>query len=192
MKVLLLSPEPSHLTETIMGSGCEVVPLNEKFDIFYLEWKKIDFIVSYRYRHIIGKPIIDWVKGKAVNLHISLLPWNRGADPNLWSFLQDTPKGVTIHYIDEGIDTGDIIAQEECHFDMENNTLATTYKKLNLRILSLFESWCSRILEGKAPRIRQKSEGTYHKSSDKNRYLHLLSEKGWDTPVKALIGKANG
>ena len=190
MKVLLLSPEPSRLAETIEKSGCDLIKSDKKYDLSFLKSNRIDFIVSYRYRHIIEKQIIDYVKCKAINLHISLLPWNRGADPNLWSFLEDTPKGVTIHYIDEGIDTGDIIVQEECSFDIQGDTLKSTYEKLNKKIQSLFERWWLRILQGKAPGISQEGEGTYHKVADKEKYLHLLSEKGYDTPVNVLIGKA--
>lgn len=46
-----------------------------------------------------------------MNLHISYLPWNKGADPNFWSCIDGTPAGVTLHHIDAGVDTGDIIAQ---------------------------------------------------------------------------------
>ena len=74
---------------------------------------------------------------------------------------------------------------------MDDDTLAAKHKKLDLKILELFETWWPRIAEGKASGISQKSEGTFHKSSDKMRYSYLLSEKGWDTSVKALIGKAN-
>ena len=52
-----------------------------------------------------------------------------GQDPNLWSFIEDTPKGVTIHEIDEGIDTGDIIFQKEIVLN-SNETLASSYEKL--------------------------------------------------------------
>ena len=38
-------------------------------------------------------------------MHISYLPFNRGAHPNYWSFKDNSPKGVTIHFIDNGIDT---------------------------------------------------------------------------------------
>jgi len=54
-----------------------------------------DFIISYGYRHIITPDIIDAMSDKVrgdriINLHISYLPYNRGSDPNLWSWLNDT------------------------------------------------------------------------------------------------------
>ena len=64
--------------------------------------KKINpnFIISYNYRFIFKQEIVNYVKNNIINLNISLLPWNRGAYPNVWSFLEDAPKGVTIHIID--------------------------------------------------------------------------------------------
>jgi len=67
---------------------------------------------------------------RAINLHPSLLPWNRGAHSNFWSFLEDTPKGVTIHIIDEGIDTGDILLQKKIKFDQSKETLRSSYGRL--------------------------------------------------------------
>ena len=73
--------------------------------------------------------MLDQINYRAINLHISYLPWNRGADPNLWSAV-GMPKGVTIHYINDGFDTGDILFQKAILFveyfknvllDIENN-----------------------------------------------------------------------
>ena len=86
-------------------------------DLSYYDW-----VISYGYRHILKKQHIKSAKNPIINLHISFLPYNRGADPNYWSWVEDTPKGVTIHEIDEGIDTGDIIIQKQVNFN-DNETL---------------------------------------------------------------------
>lgn len=44
---------------------------------------------------------------------MSYLPYNKGTHPNYWSFIENTPKGVMIHEIDKGIDTGNIIVQKK-------------------------------------------------------------------------------
>lgn len=100
---------------------------------------KPDLLVSYNYRYIIPESIIRVMKGKAVNLHISLLPWNRGSSPNFWSFIEDSPKGVTIHQLAEGLDTGDIIFQKELYFDEKQETFKSTYEALQREITSLFK-----------------------------------------------------
>ncbi|MFN6960931.1 MAG: formyltransferase family protein, partial [Rhodocyclaceae bacterium] len=115
------------------------------------------------------------------------LPWNRGADPNLWSFIEDTPKGVTIHYLDEGIDTGDIVVQKQATFS-ENDTLRTSYDKLQKEIQQLFrDNWAS-IRQGKCGRKKQEGKGTFHLLKDRERISHLLTN-GWDTPILVLQKK---
>ncbi len=147
--------------------------------------KDFDWLISYGYRHILKKEILDLFPDRAINLHISYLPWNRGADPNLWSFLEDTPKGVTIHYMDEGLDTGDIIYQQEVEMD-EDDTLATSYQKLSDAIEGLFiEKWES-ILSGDCPRIPQ-GQGSYHRSSDKD----IFGTIPLDTSIGDLYGRRN-
>ncbi|NNJ25329.1 Methionyl-tRNA formyltransferase [Planctomycetes bacterium LzC2] len=122
---------------------------------------------------------------RAVNLHASLLPWNRGADSNFWSFVDGTPKGVTLHYMDEGLDTGDIIAQRELHFDSERETLSSSYGKLQRTLMELFKENWHAVRRGTASRRRQPSGGSYHRTVDRRRLDYLLTQ-GWDTPVSVL------
>jgi len=146
---------------------------------------QVDFIVSYGYRFKVPASVTDRFKGRAINLHISYLPWNRGADPNIWSFLEDTPKGVTIHYMDGNIDTGDVIAQRPLDWD-ETDTLRTTHQKLRQTVESLFKEYWPKIRKEETTSVPQV---TYHRVRDKDKYSHLLTN-GWDTPVKDLIGMA--
>ena len=90
MNVLILGTVPSPLRSIIEGHDCKCIEHSEPFDVDFLKRNSIDFAVSYKFRHIVKSSIIEHLNGKIINLHISLLPWNRGADPNLWSF-QITP-----------------------------------------------------------------------------------------------------
>ncbi|MDA9327254.1 formyltransferase family protein [Flavobacteriaceae bacterium] len=118
-----------------------------------------DWIISYGYRHIIHKSIIDASKNKIINLHISYLPYNRGAHPNYWSFKDKTPKGVTIHFIDYGIDDGPILIQKKCHFT-KLDTLKTSYIKLKNEIEKLFYDNFDKIIENKIIAKPQIGKGT--------------------------------
>ena len=73
----------------------------ETLSLTWIKEQNFCFGVSYRYRKIIRQDIIDYFEGKLINMHIAFLPWNKGADPNLWSYIDNTPKGVTIHRIDK-------------------------------------------------------------------------------------------
>lgn len=190
MNALVLGVIPSPLIPILEEHDCRVVECADPIDVEYLKSSSIEFAVSYRYRHIIQKPIIEYLSGNIINLHASLLPWNRGSDPNLWSFLENTPRGVTIHYVDEGLDTGDIIAQKEVVFGTSTETLATTYDRLNVEIVELFRLQWPLIMQSEADRRKQPFGGSFHKVKDKEQFAHLLAENGWDTPVEKLIGKA--
>ena len=183
MKILFLSPH-KHLIEFLQSNGDEVIQSIEPVIDSMLEG--VDFIIAYGYRRKIETYILNKFPRRAINLHIAFLPYNRGADPNLWSFLDDTPKGVAIHYLDGNIDTGDLIVREEVEFDLENDTLRTSYKRLSETIEALFYRHWPEIREGK---VRALPQLTFHRIADKDRFAHLM-ERGWDTPIKDIIGKA--
>jgi len=187
-KLLLLGPQRPNLVAYLASFGDDIAmtedPLPNASDIL----SPMNFIISYGYRHILKTDIISRFSRRIVNLHISLLPWNRGADPNLWSFLEDTPKGVSIHYIDDGIDTGDIVAQREVHYQRED-TLRTSYNRLSEGIMTLFQEIWPTLRAGMITAFPQPRGGSFHRLRDKAAYEHLLT-KGWDTPVADIIGKA--
>ncbi|MDE5779085.1 MAG: hypothetical protein K2I10_11350, partial [Lachnospiraceae bacterium] len=115
---------------------------------------------------VVGSEVINYVNGEIFNLHISFLPWNRGSSPNYWSFVENTPKGVTIHQMDKGLDTGDIIIQEEMFFDEERESFSSSYEKLNDRIVELFiQNWES-IKDRTYQLKKQEGEGSYHTIKD--------------------------
>ncbi len=185
MKVLFLGSLDSPIFEFLKSVEEEVILASEPINMGFIEAHSPDFIVSYGYRHIIKKDILDMYNGRAVNLHISYLPWNRGADPNFWSFVENTPKGVTIHYLDEGVDTGDIIVQKQVEF-LDTETLKSSYDKLQSEIQKLFKDNWYRIRLGECNRIKQIGSGTCHRMKEKEPLMYLLN-KGWDTPVSKLL-----
>ena len=186
VKILFLSPYQSSLRTYLESFGDRVWQSEDTIDRDYVVRQGIDILVSYGYQHIIGGNVLDRLDGRAVNLHVSYLPWNRGAHPNLWSFIEDTPKGVTIHFIDSGIDTGDIVAQREVLFTA-TGTLATSYDRLRDEVETLFREVWPAIRNGTAHRRKQMGPGSYHSKKDLNRVAHLLTD-GWNTPVASLSG----
>ncbi|MCA6574335.1 MAG: formyl transferase [Pseudanabaena sp. M38BS1SP1A06MG] len=188
MKILLLSPYRRELIEFLESCGDEVISTEERVNSNPEIVESIDFVISYGYRHILKEDLIGLFPNKIINIHISFLPWNRGADPNLWSFLENTPKGVSIHCIDYGIDTGNILVQKEIFF-AENDTLKTSYYKLTATAFELFKKHWNDIKRDKIVPKPQNQNGSFHRLKDRQKYEHLL-DKGWDTPIKNLIGKA--
>jgi methionyl-tRNA formyltransferase len=189
MKILFLGPSKENIVEYLIKDGNIVIQFEKKISgCNDLILHDVEYIISYGYRYIIPEEVVRKFKKNIINLHISYLPWNRGSDPNLWSFLEDTPKGVTIHYIDKGLDTGEIIAQKEIFFTDPRETLRTTYNKLCIEIENLFIQKWHLIKNGEIESFHQNGNGSYHKSIDKEKYLYLL-ENGWDTAVNKLVAK---
>lgn len=103
MQILILGYNETRVVEFLESLGHKVMVNDVKIDTQYISQNKVEFIISYGYRYIIKKGILDAMNRKIINLHISYLPYNRGADPNFWSVVDNTPTGVTIHEVDEGV-----------------------------------------------------------------------------------------
>ena len=188
MNILLLGEKCSLISDYLLSLGHYTYIYNVKVDKTIVE--SYDFIISFDYWHIIKQEIIDLFPDKIINMHISLLPYNKGADPNLWSYLENSPKGVTIHKIDNGLDTGDIILQKEVQDNLAEDTLKTSYDRLIQEIVKLFADNAEDILNNKITSHEQQGTGSMHYLKDKEKYIYLLEAAGYDTPVKELAGKA--
>ena len=192
MKILFLSN--NNISNKLINwlkniSKEEVIVCDKSINVEFLKKVKPYFIISYNYRFIIKQDIINYMKNNIINLHISLLPWNKGADPNLWSFLEDTPKGVTIHIIDESIDTGPIFVQKVVYIDERTETLKSSYDKLHREIQGLFKINWNNIKNKKIKLTPQDSRGSFHYVKDFKKIEYLISDKGWDTSIKEFKNK---
>lgn len=188
VRVICLGPGKERIQKVIERHGDESSTLEDRLAGDDHRLDGANFVVSYGYSHIVPAALAQRFRNRAINLHISLLPWNRGSDPNLWSFLEDSPKGVTIHYLDEGIDTGDILAQRALEF-LPDETLRSTYDKACAAVEDLFEEHWPTIRSGELKSVRQPAGGSFHRYSERKAFEHLLAA-GWDTPVSAITGRA--
>jgi len=106
------------------GVWCTETPINEVQAPF-----GPDVIASVYYRLVIKRHVIDTVGGRIFNMHPSLLPRHRGCSSVPWSILEgDSVTGVTFHYIDEGIDTGNILLQTAIQIE-DHETQASLFEK---------------------------------------------------------------
>ncbi|MFW6029434.1 MAG: methionyl-tRNA formyltransferase, partial [Halanaerobiales bacterium] len=95
--------------------------INSKEFIKTIDKINPDLIVSVNFNQIIGKEILSIPKNESINVHASLLPKYRGRAPLNWAIINgEEVTGVTVHYIDEGIDTGDIILQNEIRINEDD------------------------------------------------------------------------
>lgn len=151
------------LHETLIFDG---TTLKEESVLSRISSLHPDIAISILFDYILSDDFIGLFRKGVINLHPSYLPYNRGQYPNVWSIIEQTPSGVTIHYMDNGIDTGDIISQKEVPVT-NTDTGETLYRKLEKACLDLFiETW-PLISSHSTRRVPQvKGTGTYHKTSD--------------------------
>lgn len=167
-RIMLLSnninSEP--LYDRLIKKGYDVSYLHEPITLKTIKEYNPELIISYNYKYIISEDVINQPGVLIINMHISFLPWNRGSSPNIWSFIDDTPKGVTIHSLEKGLDKGKIILQKECKFDENTETLESTYNKLNDEIIRLLMDNWEMFESGNFPMHEQRGVGSYHRMSD--------------------------
>ena len=112
---------------------------------------------------------------------MSYLPYNRGAHPNFWSFIENSPKGVAIHEINEGIDTGDIIFRKKFKIDNKKNKFSTfkkTYNYLFQQLESLFINKFKFIIDKNYSKVKQSGISTFHTKDQLPKIL-----KNWNTNI---------
>ncbi len=118
--------------------------------------RKPDLLVLVFVTQFVSREIINLATYGGINYHPSLLPKFRGGSAIAWALIHgESHTGVTIHYIDEGVDTGDIILQESVPIDPDDTTVTLYYNKLFPLGVKLVAQAVRLIREGKAPRIPQ-------------------------------------
>lgn len=127
-----------------------------------------EWLISVYFGFILKSAVLEVPRKGAINLHPALLPYNRGANPNVWSIVDGTPAGVTLHFIENGIDTGDIIEQREIAVS-RSDTGATLYTRLESAAIDLFRGAWPSLVSGTYRRVPQRGKGSSHRVSDLDR-----------------------
>lgn len=157
LKVANLSPDRIFLANT----------LRQPKTIATIKELAPDIIICAFWGYILKPELIAIPKRGVINLHPGYLPFNRGVMPNVWPFLDGTPAGVTIHFIDQGIDTGAIIARRKVTLT-PYDTADSLYQKTLTEIVSLFKKTWPKIRQGTHTRTPQNKLGrtTTHRWSE--------------------------
>ncbi len=169
----------TNLIDFLRKKGIQVKHLNRKLK--KKDLKDIDLIISFGYKKIINEKVLNKLQRPPLNLHISYLPFNRGSHPNFWSFIENTPKGVSIHEIDKGVDTGKIVFRKKISLDPNKKKFSTfkkTYYYLKKEIEKLFISNFSLIKLNQYSSFKQKEKKSFHKKSDLPKLL-----KDWNINI---------
>ena len=137
----------------------EKVKKNEEF-ISQIKDMNPDVICVVAYGKILPQDILDIPKKGSINVHGSLLPQYRGAAPIQWAVLNgDKKTGITTMYMNAGMDTGDMILQEEVQIG-EDETTGELWDRLSKIGAKLLVETVAKIEKGTAPRTPQSGEFT--------------------------------
>ena len=122
-----------------------------------------DIIFSFYFRDLVSKEILDIPRLGAINLHGSLLPKYRGRCPVNWALINNEKEtGVTLHYMTEKPDAGDMIAQRRIPISFAD-TAFTLLKKVEKEAVIILKNTCDMIKEGRNLRIPQDvSKASYY------------------------------
>jgi methionyl-tRNA formyltransferase len=134
----------------------------------HIRAKRLDFdlgILAW-WPNIIKPPLISLPRHGFINLHPSLLPYNRGKHYNFWAIVEENPFGVSIHFVDEGVDSGDIVVQRVIPYDW-TDTGETLYYKAQTEMVNLFCTSYPMLRTLSIDRTPQdSSQGSFHRASE--------------------------
>lgn len=159
-----------------MNEGC-----NDQLENWVRELEP-DLIVTFKMSELLKKNILDIPNKGCINLHFSLLPKYRGSHPIFWTFYNyDLKPGVTVHYIDEGEDTGNIIYQESYNLPLGSTEEDLIYLSSNIGIKLLLKS-ISAIENDCEPQVYQpvKSPTKRARQIKPEEYRGIVEWKNWE------------
>lgn len=121
-----------------------------------------DLIVTAAYGQILPKAILELPQHRCINVHASLLPKYRGGAPIHRAIIDgQSVTGVTIMYMEEGLDTGDMISKVEVEIG-EEDTTGSLHDKLSIAGAALLRDTLPDLLAGKLKAVKQEErEATY-------------------------------
>jgi len=120
-----------------------------------LQRLEADFLFSCYYRHMLKKSVLDLPRLGALNLHGSLLPRYRGRCPLNWVLVHgETETGVTLHYMEEKADKGDMVGQKRVPITPEDTAL-TLFARMTVAAGTLMRECYPLLRAGQAPRVPQ-------------------------------------
>lgn len=149
---------------------------------------KPDLIVTAAYGQILPKAVLELPRLGCINVHGSLLPKYRGGAPIQRSIIDgESVTGVTIMYMAEGLDTGDMISSVALQI-LDEDTSGTMFEKLSAAGAKLLGETLPAIIDGSAKAVPQaEEEATY--APNLNRDDERID---WSKPARALFNQVRG
>ncbi|MEO8087102.1 MAG: formyltransferase family protein [Bacteroidota bacterium] len=185
VRFIVLADAISHVKEIAIQNGFNPVDIFTNAalasEVVQTQFRseKISHIILAWWPFIIKEPWLSIPSAGIINFHPSLLPYNRGKNYNFWTLVEDTPFGVSLHFIDESIDGGDIIAQRSISKTWEDSG-ETLYNRAQSAMVELFIESYPKIRTGDYVRIKQDlSKGSFRYAKDMESAARIDLEKNY-------------
>lgn len=144
----------------ISKNKIKTIIMNEEIDFFI---ENYDLGISCHSKQLFPAKLVNSLL--CVNVHPGLNPFNRGWFPQVFSIINGFPIGATIHVMDEEIDHGDIIIQEEVKINSHENSL-DVYNKVQKKEIELFIRVVDDILNNSFKKTKPSTDGNYNSIKD--------------------------
>ncbi|UAT43250.1 methionyl-tRNA formyltransferase [Anaplasmataceae bacterium AB001_6] len=190
-------PKPSGRGMSVHNTQVHEFALKHKLSIFTpeklsnIDFSVYDIALVSAYGIIIPSNVLEKPKYGFINVHPSLLPKFRGASPIESAILNgDEETGVTIIKLDSGLDSGNIILQEKCNIEDEDNTITLSTKLCKITNNLLVKFFQGLIQKGQFNSVPQNTYlATYCSKLEKNQlfYASLLDPESLKRQIKALL-----
>jgi methionyl-tRNA formyltransferase len=178
----------SHQNEFKRTSIVRIEDPKEKKIINKIKRFAPDLIIVISWSQIIPKQIIDVPKYGVVSSHYSSLPKRRGGAPLFWAIYDNLSNlGISIYYMQKGIDDGDIIDQTKIKIKREDN-VTQLMKKIYSKYPKFYANTLNKIINGKSTRKPQDhKKATYTKArKPEEGFIDFKDSKKLERFVKAL------
>ncbi|MFZ4395731.1 MAG: methionyl-tRNA formyltransferase [Kiritimatiellia bacterium] len=139
-----------------------VADINDEQSLSRIRAAAPDLIVSVHFSRLLKKHVIAIPRLGCINLHPSLLPKYRGMAPQHWPIINgESETGISIHYIEEGVDTGDLIVQERFPI-LPNEYVSEMQMRMIPEYRRLIREAVDLVLSGRFIGIPQVGAGSYY------------------------------
>jgi len=187
MKVLHLTNKGNQSTfikKMVVEKGFEYIYYDQDINYNLCKLQKINLVIKDRYPFDLSNHF--WLrKNKILSLIPAYLPFNKGTDSNLWSFIDETPKGGSIFFLYSSDYDIDVLRRFKITFN-KNDTLSTSFEKIFFKLYNELYTIFPLIIKNKHPVLTiDKKSGSLHTREDSRNFIEWLPE-GYNTKVSEI------
>ena len=188
-KIRILGPKSRNesIRKKLCEQGFEVIFSPDPYDADSVDEFSPDIILSSGYDRLLRPKTIQKYSQRVINLHAAYLPWARGIGTTLFATILRYPYGVSVHFINEGLDTGNLIARKIVQTE-QDDTLRTFYSKLLSATEDLFFESFPKIVSGQTNGVSQEELGEINTNRSRLQFESVMDicPNGYDTLIVDL------